>query len=102
MKVLIATDSFKGSLSSINCSLAITEGIQDVYKSAEIIPVPLADGGEGTVEALVHATQGEFVEKEVMGPLGTMVNAQYGILGNSKYCSDRNSRSVWIATCSCE
>lgn len=83
MKVLIAMDSFKGSLSSINCSLAITEGIQDVYKSAEIIQVPLADGGEGTVEALVHATQGEFVEREVMGPLGTMVNAQYGILGNS-------------------
>lgn len=83
MKVLIAIDSFKGSLSSLDCSKAIKEGIHDVYKNVETVTVPLADGGEGTVEALVQATQGEYVVKEVIGPLGTTVNALYGILGNS-------------------
>ncbi|QOT00781.1 glycerate kinase [Brevibacterium sp. JNUCC-42] len=83
MKVLIAIDSFKGSLSSLDCGKAITEGIKDVYENAEIITFPLADGGEGTVEALVQATKGKFVEKEVIGPLGTLVTAVYGILGNN-------------------
>lgn len=83
VKVLIAIDSFKGSLSSLDCSKAITEGIKDVYDNAEIITFPLADGGEGTVEALVQATKGTFVEKEVIGPLGTLVTAVYGIVGNN-------------------
>ncbi|WP_345893260.1 glycerate kinase family protein [Ferdinandcohnia quinoae] len=79
--MLIAVDSFKGSLTSIECSEAIKEGIQAVSKNAEILSVPLADGGEGTVEALVHSTRGIFVEKEVTGPLGAKVHATYGILG---------------------
>lgn len=83
MKVLIAIDSFKGSLSSFDGSKAITEGIHDVYKRAEIVTVPLADGGEGTVETLVHANQGKIIEKEVTGHLGTKVLALYGMLENS-------------------
>lgn len=83
MKVLIAIDSFKGSLSSFDGSKAITEGIHDVYKRAEIVTVLLADGGEGTVETLVHAKQGKIIEKEVTGPLGTKVLALYGMLENS-------------------
>lgn len=82
MKVLIAIDSFKGSISSINGSEAISLGIKDVYRDAEILTLPLADGGEGTVEALVEATGGQFIRKEVIGPLNEKVEAVYGILGN--------------------
>lgn len=84
MKVLIAVDSFKGSLSSTKCSEAIIEGIHAIKKSVEILAVPLADGGEGTVEALVNSTNGQFVRKEVTGPLGSNVYATYGILGTSR------------------
>ncbi len=82
MKVLIAIDSFKGSLSSVDSGEAISLGIKEVYDDAEIVIIPIADGGEGTVEALVQATQGKYVEKEVIGPLGRPVQAVYGILGN--------------------
>jgi len=84
MKVLIAVDSFKGSISSSEASKAIALGIRDVYSYAEMITLPLADGGEGTVEALVQATEGQFIEKEVMGPLQEKVQAVYGILGDKK------------------
>lgn len=82
MKVLIAIDSFKGSLSSVDSGKAISLGIKEVYDDAEIVIIPIADGGEGTVEALVQATQGKYIEKEVIGPLGRPVQAVYGILGN--------------------
>lgn len=84
MKVLIAIDSFKGSISSIDGSEAISLGIRDIYPDAEIITLPLADGGEGTVEALVQATDGKLISKEVTGPLNEKVNAEYGILGDRK------------------
>ncbi|WP_313897761.1 glycerate kinase [Bacillus litorisediminis] len=80
--MLIAIDSFKGSLSSVDSGEAISLGIKEVYDDAEIVIIPIADGGEGTVEALVQATQGKYVEKEVIGPLGRPVQAVYGILGN--------------------
>ncbi|WP_096270166.1 glycerate kinase [Paucisalibacillus globulus] len=78
MKVLIAIDSFKGSISSVHGSEAIAYGIRDAYPNANILITPLADGGEGTVEALVHATGGRILEKEVIGPLGDKVKASYG------------------------
>ncbi|MDQ0243523.1 glycerate kinase [Bacillus fengqiuensis] len=84
MKVLIAIDSFKGSISSIDGSKAISLGIKDVYYDAQIITLPLADGGEGTVEALVQATGGQLIQKEVTGPLTEKVDAVYGILGDGK------------------
>ncbi|MGK7377389.1 glycerate kinase [Planococcus sp. 1R117A] len=84
MKVLIAIDSFKGSISSIEGSEAISAGIKEVYPQAQIVTLPLADGGEGTVEALIRATDGNLVEKEVMGPLKEKVTAVYGILGDGK------------------
>jgi glycerate kinase len=80
MKVLIAIDSFKGSLTSMEAAQAIALGIKEVYPDADIATFPLADGGEGTVEALVRATNGEFVSKDVTGPLGQQVNAGYGII----------------------
>ncbi|WP_449539780.1 glycerate kinase [Ferdinandcohnia sp. Marseille-Q9671] len=82
MKVLIALDSFKGSISSIEGSKAISEGIREVYQEAEIVILPLADGGEGTVEALLHATSGNLIETTVTGPLLEKVHAVYGVLGD--------------------
>ncbi|MDM5153752.1 glycerate kinase [Bacillus sp. DX1.1] len=91
MKVLIAIDSFKGSISSADGSKAISLGIKDVYPNAKIVTLPLADGGEGTVEALVQATGGQFIKKEVTGPLNKKVDAVYGILG------DGNSAVIEVA-----
>lgn len=84
MKVLIAIDSFKGSISSVEGSEAISLGIKDIYPEAEIVTLPLADGGEGTVEALIQATNGKLVNKVVTGPLKEKVEAIYGILGDGK------------------
>lgn len=84
MKVLIAMDSFKGSLSSIESSTAIAAGIKEVYPHADIEVLPLADGGEGTVEALVNATDGTLVTIPVTGPLNETVKATYGMLGDGK------------------
>ena len=84
MKVVVAIDSFKGSLSSMEAGQVIAEGVKRVYQNAEIVVRPLADGGEGTVEALVEGMGGIFVTKEVTGPLGEKVEAVYGII-ESKY-----------------
>ena len=80
MKVVVAIDSFKGSLSSMEAGQAIAEGVKRVYQNAEIVVRPLADGGEGTVEALVEGMGGIFVTKEVTGPLGKKLEATYGII----------------------
>lgn len=80
MKVVVAIDSFKGSLSSMEAGQAIAEGVKRVYQHAEVVVCPLADGGEGTVEALVEGMGGVFVTKEVTGPLGENVEAVYGII----------------------
>ena len=80
MKVVVAIDSFKGSLSSMEAGQAIEEGVKCVYQNAEVVVRPLADGGEGTVEALVEGMGGIFVTKEVTGPLGEKVEAIYGII----------------------
>ena len=80
MKVVVAIDSFKGSLSSMEAGQAIAEGVKRVYQSAEVVVRPLADGGEGTVEALVEGMGGIFVTKEVTGPLGEKVEAVYGVI----------------------
>lgn len=80
MKVVVAIDSFKGSLSSMEAGQAIAEGVKRVHQNAEVVVRPLADGGEGTVEALVEGMVGIFVTKEVTGPLGEKVEAVYGVI----------------------
>lgn len=84
MKVVIAPDSFKESLSALEACHAIEKGMRAVYPEADIVKVPMADGGEGTVQSLVDATGGRLVHIEVTGPLGTPVTAFYGILGDGK------------------
>ena len=84
MKVLIAPDSFKGSLTAYEVAKAIAQGIKKYKQEIEIKLLPLADGGEGTVQSLVDATDGQIIKKEVTGPLGNKVKAFYGILGDQK------------------
>ncbi|ETX12164.1 glycerate kinase [Marinomonas ushuaiensis DSM 15871] len=81
MKIIIAPDSFKESLTALQVAKAIEIGFRYIFPDGEYIKVPMADGGEGTVQSMVDATQGHFVDLEVTGPLGNKVMAQYGILG---------------------
>lgn len=82
MKIIIAPDSFKGSLSALEVCENIEIGIRKVFDTAEIVRVPMADGGEGTVQSLVDATGGEIISLKVKGPLLKEVDAFYGILGD--------------------
>ncbi len=82
MKIIIAPDSFKGSLSAVEVSDALEKGVRTIYPDALVEKVPMADGGEGTVECLVNATEGVIYPKEVIGPLGEPVTASFGILGD--------------------
>lgn len=83
MKVVIAIDSFKGSMSSMEAGYAAKRGILRAC-DAQITVKPLADGGEGTTEALVEGLGGEYVTVWVAGPLGEKTNARYGILGDGR------------------
>jgi glycerate kinase len=80
MKVVVAPNSFKGSLSASEAAAAIARGVRQALADADIIEVPVADGGEGTVEALVSAHHGAYRTAEVEGPLGDPVAAPYGLI----------------------
>lgn len=84
VKIVIAPDSFKGSLSAPEVTTFIRRAFEDVAPDIEIIEVPMADGGEGSLAALVQATSGRTVEVTVHGPLMQPVRASYGILGDGK------------------
>ena len=84
MKVVVAIDSLKGSLSSLEAGEAIKSGVLNAIPDAEVCVRPLADGGEGTVEALALGMGGELKTVEVTGPLGEKVNCLYGIMEESK------------------
>ncbi|EIJ2465687.1 glycerate kinase [Escherichia coli] len=84
MKIVIAPDSFKESLSAEKCCQAIKAGFSTLFPDANYICLPIADGGEGTVDAMVAATGGNIVTLEVCGPMGEKVNAFYGLTGDGK------------------
>ena len=84
MKIVIAPDSFKESVSAERAAWAIARGFHEVYPDAECVCLPIADGGEGTVDALVAATGGRKVTVSATGPLGERVAAFYGISGDGK------------------
>ena len=84
MKIVIAPDSFKGSLSSAEAASQIGKAIRDTWPSADTVVIPMADGGEGTVDALLAAGRGEKIERLVHDPLGRMVQASYGWLEADK------------------
>jgi len=84
MKIVIAMDSFKESLTSSEVASAVEEGFKTVYPNATYIKIPVADGGEGTVQTLIDATQGKIIQTNVKNPLGENINSSYGILGDNK------------------
>ncbi|MBG9981360.1 glycerate kinase [Facklamia sp. DSM 111018] len=84
MKIVIASDSFKEACSAKEACQAIEKGVRQVFSEAEVELVPMADGGEGTTEALVDASGGQYCSTKVKGPLGKEIEAQYGLLGDGK------------------
>ena len=94
MKIVIAPQGFKGNLTALEVAQAIEEGVKRIVPDAETVLKPMADGGEGTVQALVDATGGELITTEVTGPLEERVNAHWGIL------SDRTTAVIEMASAS--
>ena len=84
MRIVVAPDSYKGSVSALGVAQAMARGIARVFPDAAVNQVPIADGGEGTVEALVAATKGELRHDRVTGPLGEPLNAHWGVLGDGR------------------
>ena len=84
MKIVIAPDSFKESLTALEVAEAIEAGLKKVLPDAEYVKVPMADGGEGTVQSLVDATEGRLISAEVRAPLGNKVRAEFGLSGDGR------------------
>ena len=84
MKIVIAPDSYKESLSALDVATAIERGFKEIFPDAEYVKLPVADGGEGTVEAMVAATHGRKVQVKVTGPLGEPVAGFYGLSGDEQ------------------
>ncbi|MET3133029.1 glycerate kinase [Oxalobacteraceae bacterium GrIS 1.11] len=84
MKIVIAPDSFKESLSAMEVALAIEAGFKEIFPDAQYDKIPLADGGEGTVQAMIDALDGRRVAVAVRGPLGQPVAAFYGLMGDGE------------------
>src|SRR2546421_5215129 len=83
MRILLAPQALKGSLTAAQTVRALTEGVRTALPDAQVIELPIADGGEGTVEAMVAATGGTIIPAAVTGPLGEPVAAFFGILGEA-------------------
>jgi glycerate 2-kinase len=83
MKVLVAPDKFKGSLTALAAAQAMERGVRRAFPDARVVLCPLADGGEGTVEAMVNVPGGQTVTATVTGPLGAAVRSRFGIIGPS-------------------
>jgi glycerate 2-kinase len=84
MRIVIAPQSLKGSLTAAETGQAIAQGVRRVYPETDIEIVPIADGGEGTAQALVDATGGQLIAQQVTGPLGEAVQAFFGLLGDGQ------------------
>ncbi|MEZ9865328.1 glycerate kinase [Vibrio sp. 10N.261.51.A4] len=84
MKIVIAPDSYKESLSAMGVAQAIEDGFKQLIPNAEYVKLPMADGGEGTVQSLVDATNGYIIQHPVIGPLGEIVEGFYGMFGDGK------------------
>ncbi|NLZ95203.1 MAG: glycerate kinase, partial [Bacteroidales bacterium] len=83
-KIIIAPDSFKGSLTSMEVADAIEEGIKKVIPDCELVKTPIADGGEGTMETLVGALEGKKIKIKAHDPLMRPIEVEYGLLNDGK------------------
>ncbi|MBW7477224.1 glycerate kinase [Paenibacillus oenotherae] len=86
MKIVIAPDSFKGSLSAKRAGLAIERGVKRAFPESVTVVIPMADGGEGTLECLIEATEGQLIKTTVKDPLGRDIESGFGILGDRTTC----------------
>lgn len=86
MKVVISPDSYKGTLPAIEVANAMQAGILEVNQSIETVILPVADGGEGTLESLVISTNGRYISQNVLDPLGRVIEAKYGVLDDNETC----------------
>jgi glycerate kinase len=84
MKIVAAPNTFKESLSAIEAARCIARGVHRVLPEAKVVQVPMADGGDGTVQALVAATGGHMISRQATGPLGEPVEAYFGLLGDDQ------------------
>lgn len=84
MNIIIVPDSFKESLTSTEVARAVEDGFKEIFPNALFTKIPIADGGEGTVEALVAATKGKVITTSVIGPLGNSIKSFYGVCGDKK------------------
>ena len=97
MKVVIAPQSFKGSISALDAAKAMEEGVRRVVSDIESVLVPVADGGDGTLETLVEATNGEIRSATVTGPIGKPVMAEWGALGDGETAMIEMARTSGLA-----
>ncbi|GKX51499.1 glycerate kinase [Budvicia aquatica] len=84
MRIVIAPDSFKESLSAMQVATAIQQGFSEIYPDAEYVKLPMADGGEGTVVSMIEATNGHYFNEIITGPLGLPVEGVWGLMGDGK------------------
>ena len=97
MRIVIAPNAFKGSLSALEAAIAIAEGIRIAAPDADLVLVPIADGGDGTVDALVAAMQGERRRLRVRGPLGDPVDAEYGLIDTGSIAVIEMAKAAGLA-----
>ncbi len=97
MRVVIAPNAFKGSLSAVEAAEAIAEGVRVAASDADVVLVPIADGGDGTVDALVAATGGEHRTLRVRGPLGDPVDADYGLINGGSTAVIEMAKAAGLA-----
>ena len=105
-KIGIAPDSFKGSLTALEAATCIERGLKKALKNISFVKVAMADGGEGTVTALVESTKGKFLKRTVLNPRKNKIKAEFGITGDGKtaviemaaasgLCCRQSLRSKW-------
>lgn len=96
MKVIIAPDSFKGSVSSMDAALAMARGVCGVFPEADTVNIPVADGGEGTVDVFLSAAGGEAVYRDVTGPLGDVVRAKFAKIGDTAVIETAQASGLFL------
>ncbi|HKV32303.1 MAG TPA: glycerate kinase [Candidatus Dormibacteraeota bacterium] len=97
MRIVIAPNAFKGSLSALDAAQAIAEGVRAAASDADVVLVPIADGGDGTVDALVAATRGEHRTLGVRGPLGDRVDARFGLIDGGSIAVIEMAKAAGLA-----
>jgi glycerate kinase len=97
MKVVLAPQTFKGSISALGVAQAMEKGVRRVLPDAETVLVPVADGGDGTLETLVETSGGKIRTSRVTGPLGDPIDAQWGAMGDGRTAVIEMARSSGLA-----